>query len=149
MSEKALFKFGEDKFLEEVLEHIKSTYSGSYVGNGKVQTVELWDGKGSAVTTCRDIVIKYMQRYGYKAGRNKTDLFKAIHNIIFMYYFGEKNDWMPEDIVISGMIERLDKLQKENEELKEKLEFLVPTSSIKYDVPQIFVSSVKKENSPL
>jgi hypothetical protein len=82
------FKFEEDKFLKDVIEYIGSTYGQHYVGSDqeKTQVVDLWESLGSLQTTSRDTAIKYLARYGRKAGYNKVDLMKAIHYICLCWY---------------------------------------------------------------
>jgi hypothetical protein len=89
------FKFKELDNIVELVEHIESTYSkdNHYIGvdGDDIQLVEFWNAKGTAITTCGDIAEKYLTRFGKKKGYNKSDLYKAIHNILFMLYFAEKN----------------------------------------------------------
>ena len=87
------FSYYEDKMLNEVLEYIKTTYQGHYVGKEEIQTTDVWHTLGSAMTTTRDTAIKYLMRYGKKGGYNKKDLLKAIHYIVLLSYFTEdEND---------------------------------------------------------
>jgi len=84
------YRYNEDKFLAEVVDYVASTYQGHYVGGGQYQTVDIWNTLGSASTTCRDIAIKYLMRYGKKGGNNKKDLLKAIHYIILLNHFTQE-----------------------------------------------------------
>lgn len=86
-------KYGEDVFLQETLDYIKSTYGQHYANSEKqgIQVFDLWDSLGSLGTTSRDTAIKYLARYGKKAGYNKKDLFKAIHYTIMLYYATQGN----------------------------------------------------------
>jgi hypothetical protein len=86
------FKYNEDEMLNEVTEYIASTYQGHYVGQGEIQTTDVWNTLGSAGTTTRDTAIKYLMRYGKKGGYNKKDLFKAIHYIVLLNYFTEDKE---------------------------------------------------------
>lgn len=79
-------KYQEDKVLAEVLEYIKGTYNEHYVGKGDIQMVDFWHSMGSLETTARDTAMKYLTRFGKKQGKNKKDLFKAIHYTILMWY---------------------------------------------------------------
>jgi|TARA_R110000868_G_scaffold9000_10_gene45658 hypothetical protein len=87
-----MFRFGEDKILDEVLTYIASTYKGHYVGEAAgdkkedIQTIDVWKTLGSLDTTSRDTSIKYLMRYGKKEGYNKKDLLKAIHYIILLWH---------------------------------------------------------------
>lgn len=81
-------RYQEDAFLEEALDHIKSTYGQHYANPDKegFQLVDLWDSQGSLATTARDLAMKYLTRYGKKDGYNQKDLFKAIHYITMINY---------------------------------------------------------------
>lgn len=86
-------KFKEDLILDEIKQYIASTYQQHYVGADEdgIQTVEFWNSLGSAETTCRDMATKYLARFGRKDGYNKNDLLKAVHFIVLMISFAEKN----------------------------------------------------------
>ena len=62
-------KYNEDKILEDVLKYIKGTYSKHY-------SVD----KDFSLSNA----IKYLCRYGKKDGKNKMDLYKAIHYIVLL-----------------------------------------------------------------
>ena len=87
---KPQLKHHEDAFLQQALEYIVGTYKGHYVGNGELQTTDVWETLGNADSTCRDTAIKYLMRYGKKGGNNTTDLLKAIHYICLLHNFTEK-----------------------------------------------------------
>lgn len=93
LGEQSGMKYGEDLFLADTLEYIKSTYGQHYANPEKqgIQVFDLWDSLGSLGTTSRDTAIKYLARYGKKAGYNKKDLFKAIHYTIMLYYATQGN----------------------------------------------------------
>lgn len=85
-------KYNENIILDEVKQYIESTYGEHYVGNKDVQTVDFWYSLGSLDTTARDTAIKYLARYGKKNGRNRKDLFKAIHYIVLMLYANDNEE---------------------------------------------------------
>jgi hypothetical protein len=87
-----VYRYGEGNMLDEVKSYIASTYAGHYVGNGDLQTTDVWNTLGSADTTSRDTAIKYLMRYGKKGGNNKKDLMKAIHYICLLHHFTEVNN---------------------------------------------------------
>lgn len=104
MKTKNKMKFDEDIIIKEIENHILSTYSNSYhyVNKNEIQTIDVWEGLGSLQTTARDNAIKYLMRFGKKDGKNIKDLYKAIHNIMFMIYscrneLKEKNDNQEKD----------------------------------------------------
>ena len=88
--DKSQLKHHEDAFLQEALDYIAGTYSGHYIGNGDLQTTDVWETLGNADSTCRDTAIKYLMRYGKKGGNNTTDLLKAIHYICLLHNFTER-----------------------------------------------------------
>lgn len=97
-TKKTNFRYKEDKILEEVKEYIEKTYSQHYTlqGNRKQALDIFYDldvtyPKIYAYTNA----LKYIFRYGKKAGKNKNDLLKAIHCLILFYYYEnymENND---------------------------------------------------------
>ena len=86
---KPKFKYNEDEMLNDVIDYIRTTYKGHYVGKEDIQTTDVWHTLGSAATTTRDTAIKYLMRYGKKGGYNKKDLYKAIHYIVLLNHFTE------------------------------------------------------------
>lgn len=86
----SIFNYNEDKNLAEVLEYIKSTYGQHYVGNKTFQVVDMWESLGSLETTARDTAIKYLARFGRKNGKNRKDLLKAVHYVLYIMYCLDK-----------------------------------------------------------
>jgi hypothetical protein len=80
------YKYHEDKAMAALKEYLDGTYDQHYVGDGDVQTVDFWRSLGSLDTTARDTAIKYLARYGKKAGKNRKDLLKTLHYVILMMY---------------------------------------------------------------
>ena len=80
------FKYNEDKSIEAFTKYVEATYKEHYVGDGDVQTIDYWRSLGSLETTARDTAIKYLGRYGKKAGKNRKDLLKTMHYVILMMY---------------------------------------------------------------
>tara|TARA_B100000282_G_scaffold102258_1_gene72151 strand:- start:1413 stop:1796 length:384 start_codon:yes stop_codon:yes gene_type:complete len=74
------YKFGEDKYLEELKEYIDSTYQGHYSTN-KFQSTEVIIARGHGTGFCMGNVDKYANRYGKKGTREdaRKDLLKVIH----------------------------------------------------------------------
>lgn len=71
-----------DIHLGELGDYIDGTYGEHYATD--VQTIDKWEAKGTLVTTALDTAEKYLDRYGKKGGRNKKDLWKAIHYILMV-----------------------------------------------------------------
>ena len=74
------YKFGEDKYLQELREYIDSTYQGHYSTN-KFQSTEVIIARGHGTGFCMGNVDKYANRYGKKGTREdaRKDLLKVIH----------------------------------------------------------------------
>jgi len=86
-----MFRYKEDKIIEDIENYVKSTYGQHYVAEAKgSQVIDIWEANGSLQSTARDTAIKYLIRYGKKDGKNKKDLLKAVHYIILMMYVDEK-----------------------------------------------------------
>ena len=88
------FKYDEKKNLNDVIEYIESTYNQHYVGdddNG-TQIQDLLNSIGVAEHFCQGNAMKYIARYGRKKGKNKLDLYKAIHYILLLMYFSETSE---------------------------------------------------------
>jgi len=83
------YKYNEAKYLRQVADYIDGTYGEHYVA-GDIQVIDIWESMDSLDTTARDTAIKYLCRYGKKAGKNKKDLLKAIHYIILMMYVDDE-----------------------------------------------------------
>ena len=88
------FKYDEKKNLDDVIEYIENTYNQHYVGdddNG-TQIQDLLNSIGVAEHFCQGNAMKYIARYGRKKGKNKLDLYKAIHYILLLMYFSETSE---------------------------------------------------------
>lgn len=85
------YKYQEDAILKEVSEYIDKTYSGHYVGEDNVQSLDLILATGHATGFNVGNVLKYGSRYGKKRGYNRDDLLKVVHYAIFELYNHSKN----------------------------------------------------------
>jgi len=93
-------KFKEDEFLKDVMDYIKGTYGEHYNNTGGDQTIEYiqsLDDKNTLIFH-KGNAIKYISRYGKKAGHNKKDLMKAMHYICFMYYYAQEEENSKENV---------------------------------------------------
>ena len=80
---KTKYSFKEDIVLEELSRYIDQTYSAHYTNsNNDIQSLDVWQARGTMTDTCIDTTIKYLMRYGKKDGKNRKDLLKAAHYII-------------------------------------------------------------------
>ena len=81
------YKFGENKYLQELKEYIDSTYQGHYATN-KFQSTEVIIARGHGTGFCMGNVDKYSNRYGKKGSRDdaRKDLLKVLHYALIQLY---------------------------------------------------------------
>ena len=72
------YKFSEGQLLEDLTAYIQSTYSEHYSKN-KFQSTEFIIDCGHGEGFALGNVLKYVQRYGKKGGKNRADLLKVLH----------------------------------------------------------------------
>ena len=64
-----MFKYNEDKILEEVKKYIESTYEQHYIGKEGLQIQDVFDMIDISEEFCRGAAIKYLIRFGKKEGK--------------------------------------------------------------------------------
>jgi hypothetical protein len=79
------YKYDEDNLLKELKEYIDKTY-GEHYSQDKFQTTEFIIDSGHGVGFTVGNIIKYAQRYGKKAGRNRQDVLKVLHYALMLLY---------------------------------------------------------------
>lgn len=106
MEKNEKMKFEEDVSLKEVELHIRNTYDNRYhyMNENDLQPVDVWESLGNLETSARDNAIKYLMRFGKKEGKNPKDLYKAIHNIMFMLY-SLRNERKPNSEVVEDFFD--------------------------------------------
>ena len=78
-------KYNEDKILDEIKSYIEKTYGQHYSSTKDgFQVQDMLRHLNIDKDFCQSNAIKYLCRYGKKSGRNKMDLFKAIHYIVLL-----------------------------------------------------------------
>jgi len=78
-------KYGEDTILKEIGDYIESTYSQHYsTTKDGFQVQDMLRQLDIDKDFCQANAIKYLCRYGKKAGYNRKDLLKAIHYIVLL-----------------------------------------------------------------
>jgi len=86
-----LYKYSEDKILDDIRSYVTTTYSSHYCGRTQeyqnIQTIDLMAAKELASPFCQANIIKYGSRYGDKDGRSKRDLLKVIHYAMLLLHF--------------------------------------------------------------
>ena len=78
-----MYKFNEDKVLEELTKYIEGTYDQHYSMN-KIQSTEFIFDANHGDGFCIGNIIKYAQRYGKKNGYTRADLLKIAHYTIIL-----------------------------------------------------------------
>jgi hypothetical protein len=79
------YKYNEETLLKELKEYIDKTY-GEHYSQDKFQTTEFIIDSGHGVGFTVGNIIKYAQRYGKKAGRNRQDVLKVLHYAMMLLY---------------------------------------------------------------
>lgn len=82
--------FSEDKLILELKEYIDKTY-GQHYAKSKIQSTEFIMDAGHGEGFCIGNIIKYAQRYGKKAGKNRADILKVCHYAIMMLHVHDQN----------------------------------------------------------
>tara|TARA_B100000003_G_scaffold52397_1_gene46164 strand:+ start:446 stop:769 length:324 start_codon:yes stop_codon:yes gene_type:complete len=78
-------KYNEDKILKEVIDYIEKTYSEHYsVDKSGFQVQDMLRHLDIDKDFCQANAIKYLCRFGKKNGKNKVDLYKAVHYIVLL-----------------------------------------------------------------
>lgn len=77
------YKFNESVLLEELRSYINKTYDEHY-GTTGIQPNEFIVDQGYGVGFCAGNVLKYINRYGKKAGYNRKDILKALHYALIL-----------------------------------------------------------------
>jgi hypothetical protein len=75
------YKYSEDRILEELKAYVDKTYGEHYAKN-KFQATEFIIDGGHGEGFALGNILKYTQRYGKKAGKNRADLMKVVHYAI-------------------------------------------------------------------
>ena len=79
------YKYNEGQLIAELKEYIDATYGEHYSMN-KFQATEFIIDSGHGVGFTAGNVMKYVQRYGKKAGRNRQDILKVLHYSMMLLY---------------------------------------------------------------
>ena len=87
------YKFGENKYLQELKEYIDSTYQGHYATN-KFQSTEVIIARGHGTGFCMGNVDKYANRYGKKGTKEdaRKDLLKVIHYALLQLHVHDSEE---------------------------------------------------------
>ena len=72
------YKFNEFELIGELEDYVNSTYDQHY-SQTKYQSTDFILDCGHGEGFCLGNVLKYVQRYGRKEGKNRNDLLKVLH----------------------------------------------------------------------
>mgnify|MGYP001433716915 FL=1 len=80
-----MMKYNEDKILHEIGIYIQGTYKQHYSTTEEgMQVQDMLRHLDIDKDFCQANAIKYLCRYGKKDGKNKKDLYKAVHYIVLL-----------------------------------------------------------------
>ena len=86
-------KYNEDTILDEIKSYIKKTYGEHYSSTKDgFQVQDMLRHLNIDKDFCQSNAIKYLCRYGKKAGKNRKDLLKAIHYIVLLMSSEDADD---------------------------------------------------------
>ena len=78
-------KYKEDEIIQEISEYIEGTYGEHYTTTKDgFQVQDMLRHLNIDKDFCQANAIKYLCRYGKKAGKNRKDLLKAVHYIVLL-----------------------------------------------------------------
>ena len=87
----AMYKYDEEKILNELKDYIIRTYNQHYsAGDDKIQTLDLIEACGDGEAFCRSNILKYASRYD-KKGTARRDIMKILHYAVLLMHFNDKN----------------------------------------------------------
>ena len=90
-------KYNEDKIIKEIHDYIKGTYGEHYsTTKDGFQVQDMLRHLDIYKDFCQANAIKYLCRYGKKAGKNRKDLLKAIHYVILLMSSEDKDKEKPD-----------------------------------------------------
>ena len=86
-------KYNEDKILKEIGEYIANTYGEHYSTTKEgMQVQDMLRHLDIDKDFCQANAIKYLCRFGKKDGKNRKDLYKAVHYIVLLLDSLDKED---------------------------------------------------------
>ena len=78
-------KYNEDQIMTKINNYIRSTYNEHYsVDKSGFQVQDMLRHLDIDKDFCQANAIKYLCRFGKKNGKNKVDLYKAVHYIVLL-----------------------------------------------------------------
>ena len=83
------YKYNEEALINELQEYVDGTYEQHYSQN-KFQATEFIIDGGHGEGFALGNILKYSQRYGKKAGKNRNDLLKVLHYALIALHVHDK-----------------------------------------------------------
>lgn len=81
------WKYHEDKIVNDLRNYLQKTYGEHYKAqDGQIECFDAWVALGDSGPTFRNTALKYLWRYGKKAGKNQSDLWKAFHYLVMLMF---------------------------------------------------------------
>ena len=78
-------KYNEDQIMTNINNYIRSTYNEHYsIDKSGFQVQHMLRHLDIDKDFCQANAIKYLCRFGKKNGKNKVDLYKAVHYIVLL-----------------------------------------------------------------
>lgn len=90
------YKYNEEALINDLKTYVDSTYEQHYSQN-KFQATEFIIDGGHGEGFALGNILKYSQRYGKKAGKNRNDLLKVLHYALIALHVHDKEQ--EEDVV--------------------------------------------------
>ena len=91
-------KYNEERIIEEISRYIKGTYGEHYsTTQDGFQVQDMLRHLNIDKDFCQANAIKYLCRYGKKAGKNRKDLLKAIHYIVLLMSSEDEDNEISSD----------------------------------------------------
>ena len=107
--EKIDYRYNEGDLIKEFQEYIDSTYGQHYSMN-KYQATEFIIDNGHGVGFTAGNVMKYVQRYGKKSGRNRQDLLKVLHYALMLLYVHDVETSVNDEPEQSTTVRKIQKI---------------------------------------
>ena len=83
------YKYNEEALIDELQAYVDGTYEQHYSQN-KFQATEFIIDGGHGEGFALGNILKYSQRYGKKAGKNRNDLLKVLHYALIALHVHDK-----------------------------------------------------------
>ena len=91
------YKYNEEALINELQAYVDGTYEQHYSQN-KFQATEFIIDGGHGEGFALGNILKYSQRYGKKAGKNRNDLLKVLHYALIALHVHDKEHQVPDTI---------------------------------------------------